>query len=76
MYGASSIGSAIKEKLEEYSISVSGFVDRRAEELTEFCGCKVITYEELCSDDMYVISCIWGYDEEVVKNRKIPTSCR
>lgn len=68
IWGAGVAGAAIKEKLEEKAINICGFVDRRAGEITQFQGKKVISSEQLNSGTDYVIVSLWGFSEVVIES--------
>lgn len=67
IWGASVVGAELKTKLNQKGIEITGFVDRRAKELVEFQGKKVISSEQLNCKTDYVIVSLWGCDELVIK---------
>lgn len=66
IYGAGVGGKIVKQVLEEYNISLCGFVDKRADIIREVDGLPVVSIESLNPVADYIIISLRGYDSEVV----------
>lgn len=55
IYGAGERGKRLLNEMSEYNLKISGFIDRRADEIQTFCDCPVLPPSKLNVNTQYIL---------------------
>ena len=67
IYGAGIGGRVVLEVLKELRVEFNGFIDKRADEISEERGYKVFSLSDIGPEDSFIIVSLRGYEPDVVE---------